>query len=73
MDPIKILVIDDDAQNRDIIKTRLELAGLVGTTLFTVSRLLARWEADGLIASRRRRITVLAPTRLAALAEPSTR
>jgi CRP-like cAMP-binding protein len=50
--------------------TRHELAGLVGTTQFTVSRLLARWEADGLIASKRRRITVLAPDRLAALAEP---
>ena len=50
--------------------TRDELAGLVGTTLFTVSRLLARWETDGLIASRRRRITVLSPARLAALAEP---
>lgn len=50
--------------------TRAELAGLVGTTLFTVSRLLARWEAEGLIASRRRRITVLAPARLAALADP---
>ena len=49
--------------------TRDELAGLVGTTLFTVSRLLARWETDGLIASRRRRITVLSPDRLAALAE----
>lgn len=53
--------------------TRSELAGLVGTSLFTVSRLLARWETDGLIASRRRRITVLAPTRLAALAEPTAR
>ncbi len=49
--------------------TRNELAGLVGTTLFTVSRLLARWEADGLIASKRRRISVLKPDRLAALAE----
>lgn len=50
--------------------TRDELAGLVGTSLFTVSRLLARWEADGLIASKRRRITVLNPDRLAALASP---
>lgn len=49
--------------------TRVELAGVVGTTLFTVSRLLARWEADGLIASKRRRISLLAPARLAALAE----
>lgn len=50
--------------------TRDELAGLVGTTLFTVSRLLSRWESDGVITSTRRRITVLSPDRLAALAEP---
>ncbi len=49
--------------------TRDELAGLVGTTLFSVSRLLARWEADGVIASKHKRITVLKPARLAALAE----
>ena len=31
MDQVKILIIDDDPQNRDILKTRLELAGyLVG-------------------------------------------
>ena len=50
--------------------TRDELAGMVGTTLFTVSRLLAKWEADGIIASKRRRITVLDSTALAALADP---
>jgi CRP-like cAMP-binding protein len=50
--------------------TRGELAGLVSTTLFTVSRLLARWESDGLIASNRRRITLLDPAGLAALADP---
>lgn len=49
--------------------TRDELAGLVGTTLFSVSRLLSKWEADGLIASKRRRITVVNLDRLAALAE----
>lgn len=49
--------------------TRNELAGLVGTTLFTVSRLLSRWESDGVIASARRHISVRSPDRLAALAE----
>jgi CRP-like cAMP-binding protein len=33
--------------------TRQELADLCGTTLFTVSRLLSRWTARGLIASSR--------------------
>lgn len=51
--------------------TRGELAGLVSTSLFTVSRLLARWEADGLIASKHRRITVLNLAGLEALADPS--
>ena len=27
MDPLKILIVDDDFQNRDILKTRLEQAG----------------------------------------------
>ena len=27
MDQMKILIVDDDPQNRDILKTRLELAG----------------------------------------------
>jgi CRP-like cAMP-binding protein len=39
--------------------TRQELADLVGATLFTVSRLLARWEDRGLIRSARGHITVL--------------
>jgi CRP-like cAMP-binding protein len=51
--------------------TRSELAGLVSTSLFTVSRLLARWEADGLIASKHRHITVRNPAALAALAGAS--
>ena len=41
--------------------TRQDLADLVGTTLFTVSRLLARWEQDGVIESTRGHITVLDP------------
>lgn len=34
--------------------TRQELADLTGTTLYTVSRTLAGWEARGILASRRR-------------------
>ena len=34
--------------------TRQELADLTGTTLFTVSRTLTKWEAMGLIESRKR-------------------
>jgi CRP-like cAMP-binding protein len=39
--------------------TRQELADLIGTTLFTVSRLLSAWEAQGLVQSSRGRVTVL--------------
>jgi CRP-like cAMP-binding protein len=49
--------------------TRQELADLTGTTLYTVSRTLRQWEADGVLASRRRLLVVRAPARLAAIAE----
>jgi CRP-like cAMP-binding protein len=36
--------------------TRQELAELTGTTLYTVSRTLTKWEADGLLESRHRQL-----------------
>lgn len=39
--------------------TRQEVADLTGTTLFTVSRLMARWEADGLLLSGRGSVTIV--------------
>jgi CRP-like cAMP-binding protein len=48
--------------------TRQELADLSGTTLFTVSRLLSRWQERGLIASTRGRVAVQRPRDIAALA-----
>jgi CRP-like cAMP-binding protein len=47
--------------------TRQELADLVGATLFTVSRLLARWESEGLIESTRGRVRILNSTELQAI------
>ncbi|QJF50305.1 Crp/Fnr family transcriptional regulator [Roseobacter ponti] len=38
--------------------TRQDLSELTATTLHTVSRLLSAWEKDGLVHSRRKRITV---------------
>ena len=38
------------------ILTRQELADLTGATLYTVSRTLAKWESDGLLESRQRRL-----------------
>lgn len=49
--------------------TRQELADLVGTTLYTVSRTLSQWETDGILTSDHRQLLLRAPRRLAALAE----
>ena len=49
--------------------TRQELADLSGTTLFTVSRLLSRWQQRGLVESTRGHVTVLRPAAVEALAE----
>ncbi|MFP5449994.1 MAG: Crp/Fnr family transcriptional regulator [Alphaproteobacteria bacterium] len=49
--------------------TRQDLAEMTGATLHTVSRTLAAWEADGLIDSSRRRITVRRPHGLVVIAE----
>ncbi len=44
--------------------TRQELADLTGTTLYTVSRTLAKWESLGLIASRKRLLLLRSIDRL---------
>jgi CRP-like cAMP-binding protein len=48
--------------------TRLELAELTGTTLFTVSRTLTQWEAEGILRTVGRRLLVTAPRQLDVLA-----
>jgi CRP-like cAMP-binding protein len=53
--------------------TRQELAELVGTTLYTVSRTMAEWEAQGVLRSTRRELIVRAPKRLQALARSEER
>lgn len=49
--------------------SRQDLAQMTGSTLFTVSRTLSGWEADGIVASGRRRITITQPHRLVGIAE----
>lgn len=49
--------------------TQQELADLSATTLFTVSRTLTAWEAQGLVAVARGRLTLRDLARLEALAE----
>ncbi|WEK52162.1 MAG: Crp/Fnr family transcriptional regulator [Candidatus Kaistia colombiensis] len=49
--------------------SRQDIAEMTGTTLHTVSRLLAAREARGIIAGGRQQITVVEPARLLVLAE----
>jgi CRP-like cAMP-binding protein len=49
--------------------SRSDLAGMVGTDVYTVSRLMSRWERDGTIQTTRRTILLLRPQALAGLAE----
>ena len=51
--------------------TRQEIADLTGTTLFTVSRLMSRWEADGLLRTGRGAVTVVDPEGLELAASAS--
>lgn len=53
----------------DLQLTRQDLGELSGTTLFTVSRTLKKWEADGLVRSKREQVTILNPHALVELAE----
>ncbi|MGB5864567.1 MAG: Crp/Fnr family transcriptional regulator [Sulfitobacter sp.] len=47
--------------------TRQDVSEMTGTTLHTVSRLLSAWEKDGLVQSKRKKITVCDPHRLVIL------
>lgn len=53
----------------DLPLSRQDLAEMTGTTLYTVSRILSRWEADGLVESGRERILIRRPHGLVAIAE----
>lgn len=53
----------------DLPLSRQDLGELTGTTLYTVSRILSRWEQEGLIATGRERVIVCKPHGLVAIAE----
>lgn len=59
----------DQGVEIDFPLSRQDLAQMTGTTLFTVSRTLSGWEADGLIATGRRRVIVRRPHQLVRIAE----
>lgn len=49
--------------------TRQNISEMTGTTLHTVSRLLSAWEKQGMVASKRSKVTVIQPHALALLSE----
>lgn len=52
--------------------SRQDLAEMVATTLYTVSRTLSQWETQGLIHSGRERLIILHPHGLVKIAEEET-
>ena len=59
--------------NAEIGLSRSELAQLTGTTVFTVSRLLTRWQTLGIVSSRREAVQVHDFAALAQLSESDGR
>ena len=55
--------------HREISLSRAELAQLTGTTLFTVSRLLCRWQSLGIVSIRREAVQVCDVAALTQLAQ----
>lgn len=53
----------------DVRLSRQDLANMTGTTVYTVSRILARWETEGLVKSRRERVLIRNPHGLVVVAE----
>ena len=53
----------------DLPLSRQDLAEMTGTTLFTVSRILSDWEAQGFVESARERVTITRPHALVSIAE----
>lgn len=53
----------------DIPLSRQDLAELTGTTLYTVSRILSRWESQGLVLAARERVVIRLPHGLVTVAE----
>jgi CRP/FNR family transcriptional regulator, nitrogen oxide reductase regulator len=53
----------------DLKLTRQDLAQMSGTTLYTASRTLSEWEAEGLVIAERERVTIRNPHGLARIVE----
>lgn len=55
----------DEGTLLDLPLSRQDLAEMTGTTLYTVSRLLSAWEAEGLVVTGRERVVLRDPAGLA--------
>ena len=53
----------------DLPLSRQDLAEMTGTTLYTASRVLSRWEGEGLVLLGRERVTIRYPHGLVSIAE----
>jgi CRP-like cAMP-binding protein len=53
----------------DLPLSRQDLANMTGTTLYTVSRILSRWEEEGIIEAGREKVLIKHPPRLVMIAE----
>ncbi|MBI5589517.1 MAG: Crp/Fnr family transcriptional regulator [Deltaproteobacteria bacterium] len=60
---------EEDGIRIDFPLSRQELADYIGTTIFTVSRILSTWEKKGWIKSKREQITVCDPHSLVLFSE----
>ena len=59
----------EDGVLLDLPLSREDVAQLTGTTIYTVSRIISRWEAAGLLRAGRQQLIVRVPGALAAIAE----
>jgi CRP-like cAMP-binding protein len=53
----------------DLPLSREDIAQMTGTTLYTVSRLVSRWEADGILEAGRQRMVITRPHALVSIAD----
>jgi CRP-like cAMP-binding protein len=53
----------------DLPLSRDDIAQMTGTTIYTVSRTVSRWEADGILEAGRQRIVILKPHALVSIAD----
>ncbi len=53
----------------DMLLTRQDIAQMTGTTLFTVSRILSKWEQTGLVHTGRQSVEIALPQQMVRIAE----